>query len=153
MTNPAELPPSPATGGGSPPPPLPADTQDHLRLLALFHKIVAGIAFCFSMFPMIHVTVGAAMLAGAFKNANDAPPRFVGCLFMGLGGMFVLMGVTFAVCIFLAGRFLQQRRHYTYCLVVAGISTFFTPFGTVLGIFTIMVLIKPEVKAQFVDVG
>ena len=32
---------------------------------------------------------------------------------------------------------------------MAGIECMFTPFGTVLGVFTIIVLMRPEVKTMF----
>jgi hypothetical protein len=35
------------------------------------------------------------------------------------------------------------------CFVVAAIECIFMPFGTVLGVFTIIVLSRPSVKALF----
>jgi hypothetical protein len=54
-----------------------------------------------------------------------------------------------AFCVFLAGRNLAQQRRYTFCLVIAGLLCIFIPFGTVLGVFTIVVLVRPSVKALF----
>ena len=34
------------------------DTE-HLRLLAIFHYVVAGLAALFSLFPLLYTTVGA----------------------------------------------------------------------------------------------
>ena len=34
-------------------------------------------------------------------------------------------------------------------MTVGGIETIFMPFGTVLGVFTIVLLNKPEIKALF----
>ncbi len=48
-----------------------------------------------------------------------------------------------------AGYYLSKRQHYTFCLVMAGVECIFIPFGTVLGIFTIIVLARPVVKALF----
>ena len=36
-----------------------------------------------------------------------------------------------------------------YCLVVAAVECIFMPFGTVLGVFTIIVLMRPGVKERF----
>ena len=36
-----------------------------------------------------------------------------------------------------------------YCLVMAGIECLFMPFGTVLGVFTIIVLMRESVKEMF----
>jgi hypothetical protein len=48
-----------------------------------------------------------------------------------------------------AGRMLQRRRGYTYCVVMAAIACAFTPIGAVLGVFTLIVLLRPSVKALF----
>jgi hypothetical protein len=66
-----------------------------------------------------------------------------------IGGVFILGGWTGAALIAWAGRCLARRMHYTYCLMMAGVACVFMPFGTVLGVFTILVLVKPGVKAAF----
>ena len=48
-----------------------------------------------------------------------------------------------------AGRFLKQQRHDMFCLVIAGVTCMFAPFGTVLGVFTIVVLLPVFVKQRF----
>ena len=64
--------------------------------------------------------------------------------------VWVTFGATLAVCIAVAGRYLSQRRRYLFCLVtacvMAGLSM---PFGTILGVFTIIVLMRPSVTAAF----
>ena len=49
----------------------------------------------------------------------------------------------------LAGRSLARHRRYTFCLVVAAILCLFVPFGTLLGVFTIIVLVRSTVRARF----
>jgi hypothetical protein len=49
----------------------------------------------------------------------------------------------------LAGRFLAQRVYYTFCFVVAALECIFVPFGTILGVFTIVVLQRSTVKEMF----
>jgi hypothetical protein len=124
---------------------------DHLRLLSVFHYIVAGLAALFSLFPTIHLAVGIAMVSGVIKDAKDPfPLALMGWFFIVFASCFILCGLTFATCLFLAGRYLQKRKHYTFCLVMAGVACMFMPFGTVLGVFTIVVLVKEDVKAMFI---
>jgi hypothetical protein len=54
-----------------------------------------------------------------------------------------------AGCLIAAGRFLQLRRNYIFCMVAAGFACLQVPLGTVLGVFTIIVLQRPEVKRMF----
>ena len=49
----------------------------------------------------------------------------------------------------LAGRNLARRRRYLFCQVVAGVGCMFMPFGTVLGVFTLVVLSRPAVRNLF----
>ena len=60
-----------------------------------------------------------------------------------------IVPLTASALIAFAGRCLRRRRRYTFCLVVAAISCAFVPFGTVLGIFTLVVLTRPGVKPMF----
>jgi hypothetical protein len=124
--------------------------HEHLRLLAIFHWVVAGIAALVALLPLIHLAIGIAMISGAFPDPKgQASIRLVGWLFVAFASVWIACGLAFAVCLALAGRCLSQRRRYTYCLVMAGIACAFMPFGTVLGVFTIMLLTRESVRALF----
>lgn len=127
------------------------DDNEHLRLLSLFHYIVAGLVALFAMFPLIHLAIGLALVTGHMDGAGNKEPvaRVVGLIFVCFAAAFIVCGLSFAVCLAFAGRFLKERRHYMFCLVVAGLACMFMPFGTVLGVLTIIVLVRPSVKASF----
>jgi hypothetical protein len=48
-----------------------------------------------------------------------------------------------------SGRLISLRRRRTFSLVVAGINCASFPFGTVLGVFTFIVLARPSVRALY----
>lgn len=121
---------------------------EHLRLLSIFHYVVAGLVALFGCMPLIHFGLGLAIAMGAFEG-EPAEGRFVGVILMAIAGVIILAGWGLAAAIFFAGRNLARRQSYTYCLVVAGISCIFMPFGTVLGVFTIIVLMRESVKPLF----
>jgi hypothetical protein len=127
---------------------LTAQEEQHLQLLAIFHYIVGGLAAFFACFPLIHLTMGVVMVCGGFSG-NQAPPAILGWLFIILGGGFFLAGQSLAICIIIAGRFLAQRRRYLFVFVIACCECLFMPFGTVLGVFTIVLLSRESVKAAF----
>ena len=126
------------------------DTEQ-LRLLSIFHYVVAGILALFSMFPILHLAMGIAIVAGAFDDVDSGnpPPEFFGWMLIVFTAVFILCGLAMATCIAIAGRRLRCNRSYTYCLIIAGIECIFIPFGTVLGVFTIIVLMRPTVKELF----
>jgi hypothetical protein len=127
--------------------------KEHLQLLAIFHYIVAGLAAFFSFFPLLYTTIGAIFIFvarhGTAKPGEELPPEFLGWIFVGLGSFLFLLGITMAVCILIAGRCLSRRRRYSFALVMACIECLFLPFGTILGVFTIIVLSRESVKTLF----
>jgi len=127
------------------------ENLQHLKLLSIFHYIVGGLAGLFACLPIFHLVIGIALIiaSSAAKGNGDLPPAIVGWLFALLGFAIIIMGWTFAICVICAGRCLARRKHYIYCLIIAGIECTFLPYGTVLGVFTIIVLMKPEVKELF----
>jgi hypothetical protein len=135
------------------PPPLPLQTQgkdyEHLRLLRIFHFVLGGMLAFFGCFPLIHVSVGIALLSGSFGGGRPMPGDFMGLMFVVFGGAAVIFSWTSAILMFVAARCLGRRTHYKLCFAVAVISCLFTPVGTVLGVFTLLVLVRPSVKAVF----
>jgi len=123
--------------------------EDHIRLLSIFHYVVGGITALFACFPCIHLAMGIAIVSGAFPDGPGHLDFFFGCLFIIMASVFILLGWALALAILRAGKCLARRTHYTYCLVVGGVECIFIPFGTVLGIFTIIVLSRLSVKAIF----
>jgi hypothetical protein len=127
--------------------------KEHLRLLAIFHYVVAGLAALFSFFPLLYTTVGAIFIFaarhGTPKPGEEPPPEFIGWIFAIVGSLLFLLGVAIAICILIAGRSLAKRTRYWFALVVACIECLFIPFGTILGVFTIVVLSRESVKALF----
>ena len=127
-------------------------TQDeqHVRLLSIFQYVLGGITAFFACFPFIHVAMGIAMLSGAFTDqSGQGPPEFVGWIVIAMGSAFILAGWTLAALMIAAGRKLQRRRARTFCMVVGGIECILMPLGTVLGVFTIIVLTKDPVRRLF----
>lgn len=125
-----------------------AQDDEHLRLLSIFHWVLAGLMALTSLFPIFHLVLGVFVLTGEFDHQNP-PPAFLGWFFIVFASAFIVAGLVFSACIAQAARYLQRRVRYTYCLVIAGLSCLFMPFGTVLGVFTLITLMKPSVKAQF----
>jgi len=125
---------------------------EQLKLLTIFHYVVAALIVFFSSFFILHIIFGVFCFVSPEKmvdSRGNQTPAFVCWVFTILGLFFVILGWIFSICVFSAARFLAQRRKYFFCLIVASISCLFAPFGTVLGIFTIIVLMRPSVKELF----
>jgi hypothetical protein len=127
--------------------------REHLQLLAIFHYVVAGLAALFSFFPLLYTMVGAIFIFaarhGTAKPGEDLPPEFLGWIFAVLGSVLFLIGIAMAICILIAGRSIALRKRYSFALVMACIECLFLPFGTILGVFTIIVLSRESVRGLF----
>lgn len=122
---------------------------EHLRLLSIFYYLMALLIALFSLLPVFHLALGIAMAVGWGDFGEDPPPPFIGWMVSCIAGFMVLLGLTCAACFALAGRNLARHRSWIFCMVIAGIACSMMPVGTVLGIFTILVLNRPSVRALF----
>ena len=126
--------------------------REHLKLLSIFHYIVGGIIGLFSCIPLIHLFVGTAFILGSasMKDAHsNGPPAFFGWIFVVMALVFIIGGWSLALSTIYAGMCLSVQKRYLFCLVVAGLICMFTRVGTILGAFTIIVLLRPSVKDLF----
>jgi hypothetical protein len=152
---------SPTPPPAPPPPSLPPIFQEyytplskdmeHLRLLRIFYFVAGGLAGFGSCFGLIYVALGIAFVSNPhlFPDQGQGSPPFMGWIFLALGLLIFFVGWTVATMKLFVGKFLGQRKHYTFCFVVAAISCIFVPTGTVLGVFTIVVLSRQSVKQLF----
>ena len=83
------------------------------------------------------------------SNRGDPPPVWLGAFMIGVGIVAAIFVLAVAALSYFCGRFLRERRHRTYCMIVAGLTCLSMPFGTVLGVSTIVVLEREEVRAMF----
>jgi len=126
-----------------------SDDLEHLKLLSIFHYVAAGLLALLSLLPLIHLVAGLIMIQWTVHSPQELPGLLAGgCLAM-LAATWMLIGLSSAACLAAAGHFLARRRHHTFCLAVAGVACLFMPVGTILGVFTILVLVRPSVRALF----
>jgi len=126
---------------------------EHLKYLQTGHYVVAVMTALFSSMFIMHVVMGIVMIVSPeslFKDGSgNGPPPFIGWFAVLMGGGFVLFGWTLAALLVAAGRSIARRRRHLFCLIVAGMACLMMPFGTVLGVFTLITLNRPSIKAMF----
>lgn len=133
-----------------------SEDESHLNGLAVAHYAVGGVLALFACLPLIHTFLGLALILGVgdmqasmAEGPGGPPPVWFGWLFFLMGFSFFLGGQALAVSVILSGRFLKQQRRYWFSFVVACIACAFMPFGTVLGVLTIIVLSRESVKVRY----
>lgn len=143
-----------------PPPSLAYQTQllsevdrTHLNVLAICYWVWGGMILLLSLFGLIYVAMGIAMVAGAFNSTattqTGPPPDVFGWFFVVFGGLFVGIGQLTGWMNVVTGFSLKKDRRRMLCLITAGLNCLSVPIGTALGVFTFIVLSRPSVKAAF----
>jgi len=128
--------------------------RDQLNLLAIFHYVVAAILGLTGFAALIYVAAGVVMLSlgGEFGGKGGPPPAFLGWILIAVGALIGVLFWSAAAANVYSGRCLARRRRRLLCFTVAICDCMmFVPYGTLLGIFTIVVLVRPSVIRLFED--
>src|SRR5215204_6168996 len=126
--------------------------SEHLKILSICFYVLSGLTLFPVLFGCIYILFGVLFGVALFAEphrANEPPPAFLGGFFVVFGLIIAGIFGTLGVMILLVGRKLAKRTGYTFCFVVACLICLWMPFGTVLGVFTIIVLTRDSVKALF----
>jgi hypothetical protein len=126
--------------------------DDHLTLLSVFYYVAAALLLVWTVFPLLHLGFGTwlALHPESFGVEAARQTRILGGIFMGLASAWLLFALAMATTLFLVAGSLARRRRYVFCLVAAGVlAVLCVPLGTVLGVLTIVVLLRPSVKEAF----
>lgn len=147
----------PPIPGGIPPPMyyMPDRDAEHLKMLAIFHFVVAGIATLGFAITGMQYAFMRSILTSRVRVETTSSGEEVGVLeampaVMEWGFVFafalLIAGITLNG---LSGLFLLKRRHRRFSLITAGFNCVQIPIGTVLGVFTIMVLNRASVRMKY----
>lgn len=124
------------------------EQNNNLDTIAIFHFISGGLKIFASLFVLIYVLMGAGMLV-AGGHSGGAEMQITGGVILIFGLFAFLMVIALGILSILCGKYLRERRNRIFCMVMAGFACMNAPLGTVLGIFTILEIEKPEVKQLF----
>jgi hypothetical protein len=126
---------------------------EHLKILSILFYVLAGLCLLPVIFGLFYAVMGlffgAAMMSADFPNNQGPPPALFGGIFVIVGGMLVVIFTTLGILILKTGRNLAKKQNYTFSFVIACLICLWMPLGTILGVFTIIVLMRDSVKAIF----
>ncbi|WP_395735680.1 hypothetical protein [Prosthecobacter sp.] len=132
------------------PPPIPSKDAEHLRTLAICHYVsaglsIVGLAFLFFHYSMMNMFFGNPRI----WEKSQAPMPFNPAEFFQAFKWFYLAFGVFSlvsgILTLISGRFIHRRVNRTFSIVIAGLNCLHMPFGTLLGIFTLILLTKDSV--------
>jgi len=123
----------------------------HLNVLAIFHFVAAGMALLGIAFLGLHYALFHAFLSDPAmwaKQKNPPPKEF----FAMFEWFYVVFGVWFgasAIFNLISGLCIRRRTHRNFSIMVAAFNCLQMPLGTVLGVFTIIVLMRDTVREVY----
>lgn len=121
---------------------------EHLKLLRWGYFVSAGFTAFFSLFGLAYAGMGALMSSMPFKK-GDEPPQGFFLMFIIIGLLITVIGLGIAAAKLRVAKALRERDSRTFCYVVAAITMLGMPYGTALGILTMLVLSRPSVAKMF----
>lgn len=128
------------------------DTQ-HLKLLSIFHYLVGGIILFFFLAALIYATYTINLFylidySPIESSRQSFPPDYLKYYFALSIAIIIFQGAV-AIATILSGRFLKLHKRYWFSFVTACFLCLYTPFGTILGVFTLIVLCRQSVKELY----
>jgi hypothetical protein len=137
-------------------PPMPRDQRQvdagHLKLIAIFHFVLAGFSLMGIGFLFLHGFILRTVFANPemWKNQQGGPPpQEIFTIFTIIYAVVGLMIVLSGVANLLSGLFILKRRNRMFSMVIAGLNCMAFPFGTALGVFTLVVLSRESVREAY----
>jgi hypothetical protein len=149
---------------------------DRLRLLSLGYYISGAIGAAFVSFLLIYFflflgfsfipesqwNAGTRPPAAAQQasptalpsvspsaNTNQGPPAIMFRIVAAVIGVISIVGWTLGALTAYAGHCIKKRKHKIFIYIMAAVNCIWIPYGTLLGIATIILFQWPEVQAQF----
>lgn len=128
-----------------------SSSENHLSALALFHWIYAAMLVVAAIVMVVHAadliyraSVEQQQLSEPLPGAKEAMT-----LYGVVVGLIVLVTLLLAAIVAQTGRWLRSYKQYNICLVVAGVECLLFPLGTILGVFTVIVLLQTRTRDLF----
>lgn len=122
---------------------------ENLKLLSVFHYVAAGLNGIGVLVSPMYIFIGFAFLSDDFGPQDEEMPEFMGWMFIIIGLGVCLMSLAMVILLIKSGNGLRHQRSYTLIFVMSVILCLSVPLGTILGIFTIIVLNRPSVRKLF----
>jgi hypothetical protein len=124
---------------------------EHLKLISIFHYIVGGLACFCGLLWILYIVSGIILIFASGSMASDdrMGASIGGVVAIVVGVFLFILFEAYGILCIIAGRKYAKHQGYWFCFVLAVLTCLNFPLGTALGVFTIVVLNRPSVKALF----
>lgn len=124
----------------------PSNNLDTFKTLFIIKGILN---LLFSLFFLIYAFIGFFIPAVEQNNSFEEMPFNFFAIFQIIGIVGFFISIAFGIMTIVAASYIGKRKHHTYIMVMAVLNCLTGILGILLGVFTIIELQKPHVKALF----
>lgn len=154
-STPSDPPPVPPRGASSHPADRQATTDvKQLKLLMVFHWVFTGLLAIGLLMVVLHYLLMGYIMDNPemWNESPGGPPpeeffEIFKYVYFVMGAVVLLSGISNA----LSARFIHARKYRTFSLIISGANCLMFPFGTVLGVFTFVVLLRDSVARVYAE--
>lgn len=140
--------------------------KERLHLLSIFYFVMAGFLVLGVLGSAGMATIGASLSSMDLDTLTQPQPgmrgppdefirvwkmqmKMLGAMYFYGGIIIALVEALLAALTVYAGLSLRKLENRTFVMVMAGVLCVIFPFGTILGIFSLIVLVKSEATSLF----
>jgi hypothetical protein len=129
--------------------------EEHLRLLSLFHFIKGGITVAFSLLGLLYflflgfiMKMGSRLHLPSNSYNEEFPIEFMSYIFL-IAGIIVMLVLLCGILQLVSGYYLKRKEYRLFSFIIGIIEILEVPYGTILGLMTLIVLSKDSVKRKY----
>lgn len=127
----------------------PYPTSDNTSTFHVLHIVKAVLTFFVSLLFLIYAFMGTIFSNIPHFQNNPEIPFNLSMLVSIIGIVGFIVVVILGVLNLLTARYIKEKRNYTFIFVMSIINCLSGILGILLGVFTIIEINKPHIKAQF----
>ncbi len=121
----------------------------HLRLIPVLYWLSGGLLGLYALFIGAYFALIGGMFFTVPFGPGESPSTEVGWLWIAMTVFTLVIVGGLAVLKIMAGFWVRDRTHRVGTMVAAALSCLEIPYGTAIGVFTLVVLARPSVAALY----
>ncbi len=123
--------------------------KHNLDTYKILYLIKGILTLVFSLFFMVYIGMGVFIGAAIEADPTEDLPFNPGIIFSIIGTIGMFICIVIGVLTLLASKYIKERRNYRFIFAIAIINCLTGILGILLGVFTLIEISKPEIKALF----
>ncbi|MEJ1222229.1 hypothetical protein [Sediminicola sp. 1XM1-17] len=125
-------------------------TNNNLNTFSILYLVKGILTLSISLFFVFYVFIGFVIgNSDDWRYETDSLPINPAIIIIAIGAIGVIISIIMGILTLMASKYLRDTKNYNFIFVMAVINCLTGILGILLGIFTIIELMKPDVKQLF----